>query len=198
MTFAQEHSHRPDGPDVVMQPQVVTQAPARMMLAMLRIAFGFIFLWAFLDKLFALGFSTGKNPETGVVDRFGDMAWIHGASPTEGFLAHGVAESNPFHGVFTSIGGQVWADWLFMIGLLGIGIALLFGFGIRLAGLSGAVLYLLMWLASWPVQTNPFVDDHLTGAIVVIVLALTLAGDTWGLGTWWTRVPLIRRVPVLR
>src|SRR5688572_26155958 len=39
-------------------------------LATLRIAFGFTFLWAFLDKTFALGFHTGYDQE-GNLDRFG-------------------------------------------------------------------------------------------------------------------------------
>lgn len=182
----------------VVQAEVVTRAPARITLAMLRIAFGFIFLWAFFDKLLALGLSTGKNPQTGAVDRFGAAAWIHGGSPTQGFLSHGVPENNPFKSFFNGIAGDPWADWLFMIGLLGIGLALFFGFAMRLAGFAGAILYLLMWLASWPVATNPFIDDHLTGAIVVIVLALTLAGDTWGVGRPWARLSLVHRMGFLR
>ena len=60
-------------------------------LAALRIAFGITFLWAFLDKTFALGFHTGYDQE-GNLDRFGPAAWINGASPTEGFLSFGVAD----------------------------------------------------------------------------------------------------------
>ena len=37
-------------------------------LAALRIAFGLTFLWAFFDKLLALGFSTGRADD-GTVDR---------------------------------------------------------------------------------------------------------------------------------
>lgn len=61
-------------------------------LAALRIAFGFTFLWAFLDKALALGFSTGAiiDPETGArtgIDFMAkDAAWFNGGSPTEGFL----------------------------------------------------------------------------------------------------------------
>ena len=64
-----------------------TGGPAARALAVLRIAFGLTFLWAFVDKLLALGFATGY--ETGKLDRFGDAAWINGASPTEGFLKFG-------------------------------------------------------------------------------------------------------------
>ena len=71
----------------------VVSGPARQALAVLRLGFGLTFLWAFFDKLLALGFATGRtvDPATGAetVDRFGDAAWINGGSPTEGFLAFG-------------------------------------------------------------------------------------------------------------
>lgn len=194
MTAVQHDADR----DVRLQPDVVTDHYARKGLAALRISFGVIFLWAFFDKLLALGFATGKNAETGAVDRFGPDAWINGGSPTFGFLSFGVPEDNPFHGFFTGIAGDTWADWLFMLGLAGIGVALILGIGMRLAAVTGALLYLLMWAASWPLENNPVVDDHLVGAICVVVLALTLAGDTWGLGKTWAKTHVVERFPVLR
>ena len=70
-----------------------------------------------------------------------------------------------------------------MLGLLGIGVALILGIGMRFAAGAGAALYLMMYAASLPLDNNPLVDDHLLGAVSVVVLGLTLAGDTWGLGT---------------
>jgi len=173
---------------------------ARQALAVLRIAFGLTFLWAFFDKLFALGFGTGRsvNPETGVetVDRFGDAAWINGASPTEGFLKFGA--DGPFKDFYNSIAGDWWANWLFMLGLLGIGIALTFGIGMRLAAAAGALLYVLMWTVVLPPDNNPVLDDHLLGAVTLVVLAAFSAGDTWGLGHWWKQHSLGRDYPVLR
>ncbi|MGI8626498.1 MAG: hypothetical protein ACR2J5_08015 [Geodermatophilaceae bacterium] len=52
----------------------------RYLAAAARLSIGWVFLWAFLDKLLALGFSTGRDGETGIVDRFGDAAWINGGS----------------------------------------------------------------------------------------------------------------------
>ena len=184
--------------DVLVENDIVTQSTARSALAALRIAFGVTFLWAFFDKLLALGYATGKNPETGAVDRFGPDAWINDGNPTLGFLKFGVSEDNWFHGFFTSIAGDAWTNWLFMAGLAGIGFALLFGVGMRIAGAAGAVLYLLMWAASFPLENNPVVDDHLLGAISVIVLAVTLSGDTWGFGKVWAKTSIVRRFPVLR
>jgi thiosulfate dehydrogenase (quinone) large subunit len=184
--------------DVMVEQDVVMHSAARKGLAALRIGFGLTFLWAFVDKLFALGFHTGVNDQTGAVDRFGPDAWINGGSPTFGFLKFGVSPDNPFHGFYTGIAGAAWADWLFMAGMLGIGLALTLGFGIRIAAGSAVALYLMMWTASMPLQTNPVIDDHILGLLTVIVLALTLAGDTWGIGKTWAKTNIVRRFPALR
>ncbi len=56
--------------------------------AVTRLSIGFVFLWAFFDKLLALGYATGVDRETGAIDRFGDAAWINGGSPTTGYLSN--------------------------------------------------------------------------------------------------------------
>ena len=192
--------HRPQrhGGTTVVEENVVTSPAARKALAVLRISFGLTFLWAFFDKLLALGFATGVNPQTGAVDRFGGSAWINGGSPTEGFLKFGVNPDSPFAGLFNNLAGYAIVDWLFMLGLLGIGVALTFGIGIRLAGVTGALLYLMMYAAVMVPENNPVLDDHLLGAISVVVLALTLAGDTWGFGKAWARTSAVRRNAFLR
>ncbi len=169
--------------------------PARQVLAVLRIAFGLTFLWAFFDKLIALGYSTGVG-EDGTVDRFGDAAWIHGGSPTQGFLAFGA--DGPFKGFYNSIAGAGWADTLFMLALLGIGIALTFGVAMRFAAVAGGLLYVMMWTVALPPANNPVLDEHILGAITLVALALVSAGDTWGLGRWWSRHEVVERYPVLR
>ncbi|MEO5664646.1 MAG: hypothetical protein ABIR39_15330 [Nocardioides sp.] len=166
-------------------------------LAGLRIAFGFTFLWAFLDKTFALGFHTGYNQD-GVLDRFGDAAWINGGSPTEGFLSFAVPADNPFKGFFNGLAGYAVVDWLFMLGLLGIGVTLLLGVGIRIGTAAGALMYAFMYAASVPLENNPVVDDHLTGLIVMIVLGLAAVGTTWGFGGQWRRMSLVEKYPVLK
>jgi thiosulfate dehydrogenase [quinone] large subunit len=159
-----------------------------------RIAIGFVFLWAFLDKLLALGYATGTDRETGAIDRFGDAAWINGGSPTEGFLSN---VGGPFKGLFEPLAGAAWADWLFMAGLLAIGTALILGIGMRIAAATGALLLTFMWMASLPLENNPFMDDHLVYAVVLVGLALLHAGDTLGLGRMWARTNMVHRHPVL-
>ncbi len=184
----------PDVTSVRAEDQVLT-TPTRRVLAALRIAFGLTFLWAFFDKLFALGFHTGYDQQ-GNLDRFGDAAWIHGGSPTEGFLAFGA--DGPFKDFYNSIAGATWADVLFMAGLLGIGLALTFGVGMRLAAIAGALLYVLMWTVVLPPENNPVLDDHLLGALTVVALAMLNAGDTWGLGRWWSKTEVVQSAPILR
>lgn len=178
----------------------VVSGPARKALAALRIAFGLTFLWAFLDKLLALGYATGRSvdPATGeeVLERFGDAAWINGGSPTFGFLSFGA--DGPFQGFYNSIAGAAWADWLFMIGLLGIGVGLTLGIAMRLSTVSAAVMYVLMWTVALPPPNNPVLDDHLLGAISMVVLLLAAAGTTWGLGEKWNRTPLVSSQDWLR
>lgn len=192
--------------DVMLESDVVTHSAARKALAALRIAFGLTFLWAFLDKTFALGFHTGAivsaaGEKTGVDYMGQGAAWLNGGSPTKGFLS-GVSTSNPLHGFYTSIAGDGWTNWLFMLGLLGIGVALTFGFAIRIAGASGMLMYALMYLAALPWisadANHPFVDDHIIGLVTMLVLALTLSGDTWGLGRVWAKTSLVRRYAFLR
>ncbi|CAB4726890.1 MAG: hypothetical protein F2667_12285 [Actinobacteria bacterium] len=190
------HGHRaPSTSDTTLFHDVAETGLTGRAVAVLRIAFGLTFLWAFADKLLALGFHTGYD-DTGTLDRFGDAAWIHGGSPTNGFLAFGA--DGPFQGFYNSIAGAAWADALFMLGLLGIGIGLTFGVGLRLAAGAGVVLYLMMWSVALPPETNPVLDDHILGALTLIVLALLNAGDTWGLSARLSRTHLVQRYPVLR
>jgi thiosulfate dehydrogenase [quinone] large subunit len=177
-------------------PSLTQTRAAHYAIGALRIVIGWTFLWAFFDKLLALGYSTGRDSETGVVDRFGDAAWIHGSSPTEGFL--GFAADGPFQSFYNSIAGQAWADWAFMLGLLAIGVAFTFGVFRVLATIAGVVMYALMWSVVLPPENNPFTDDHVIGLLVVLVLGLYGAGRYLGVGTWWESQPLVQRYPILK
>jgi thiosulfate dehydrogenase (quinone) large subunit len=150
---------------------VVSSLAARRVLAVLRIMFGFYFLWAFLDKTFGLGFATPAA-----------KAWIAGGSPTKGFLS---SSTGPFSGFYHALAGNSFINVLFMLGLLGIGLALILGIGLKVAAVAGTVLYVMMWAVVLPLTTNPILDDHITGAVTLILFALTAAGTTWGLGRWW-------------
>ena len=148
-------------------------------LAASRILLGFVFLWAFLDKTFGLGFATAA-----------DKAWVAGGSPTTGFLKMGVNPESPLAGFFNGLAGNGLIDWLFMLGLLGIGLALVLGVALRVAAAAGTVLMLLMWAALIPLANNPIVDDHIVYAALLWVIA---AGRRqFSLATWWTNLSFVR------
>ncbi len=159
------------------------QRAARYVWALTRISISFVFLWAFVDKVFGLGKSTTSA-----------KSWLNGGSPTTGYLK-GV--TGPFAGVFHRLSGATWADWLFMIALLAIGLALALGIGMRIAAVSGGSLLVFMWAASLPIATNPFLDDHLIYAMVLVGLALVHAGDTVGFGHRWGQMDIVKRFPAL-
>ena len=164
---------------------------ASKFLAIMRVVVGFEFLWAFLDKTFGFGYATPAA-----------KAWINGGSPTKGFLSN--VAVGPFEATFHAWAGAAWADWTFMLGLLGIGLALIFGIGLRIAAVSGTLMMLGMWAAEWPLakftsagepsmSTNPIVDYHIIYALALIALAVTYAGHRWGLGRWWACLPFVQR-----
>lgn len=163
-------------------------ALGRLFLALLRIALGFVMLWAFLDKLLGLGYSTPKA-----------RAWVNGGSPTKGFLSNVDVGPHGLQTFFHNIAGTWWADWLFMLGLAGIGGALILGIGMRIAALANTVMMAMMWAAEWPLakltaanepsgSSNPIVDYHVIYALAGIVCAAFLAGRTLGLGLLWEKI----------
>lgn len=154
-------------------------------LALLRILMGWMFLWAFLDKLFGLGFATKAT-----------SAWLSGGSPTSGFLKF--ATSGPLKETFQSLSGVVWVDWLFMLALLLLGISLILGVGLRIAAMGGTILLSLMWFSLFPIENNPFLDEHIIYIVVLWVLSFNNAGDFWGLGKWWGKASLVKKYPILR
>ncbi|MDQ0729200.1 DoxX family protein [Microbacterium sp. W4I20] len=165
--------------------RIVTVASGRRWLAVMRLATGFIFLWAFLDKTFGLGYST--PPE---------RAWISGGTPSQGFL-NSDSVIGPLKPFFAAIASPV-SDALFMVGMLAIGLAVILGVGLRISAVVGAILMLAMYLAEWPfgvnaASTNPLVDYHIIYALALIVTAALAAGDTWGFGRQWKALRLVQQ-----
>ncbi|MCD8494985.1 MAG: hypothetical protein LRY41_01445 [Candidatus Pacebacteria bacterium] len=114
---------------------------------------GFTFLWAFLDKTFGLGLATPSA-----------QAWVSGASPTTGFL---LGVQGPFATFFQGLAGNPIIDWIFMLGLLFVGVTLLVNRWVRLGGLAGMVMMLIVYAAVlWP-SHNPFIEYQLIYAVVL-------------------------------
>lgn len=134
------------------------KAYSKFFLDAARISLGTIFLWAFLDKTFGFGFGTQSS-----------ASWLAGGSPTEGFLSF--ATKGPLAEFFQMLAGLWLIDVLFMAGLLGIGLCLILNRFVRWAGLAGAVMMVLMYLAALPPANNPLVDEHIVYAFVLLYFA---------------------------
>ncbi len=151
----------------------------------LRIAMGWIFLWAFFDKLLGLGFATAA-----------ENAWIAGGSPTAGFLSFGTGTL--FGSFFQSLAGLAIVDWLFMLGLLFVGIALILGIGVKLAGYVGAFMMFLMWLAVLPLANNPIIDDHIIYLLIMLGFTIINTDDWFGFGKRWANTKLVKKYKFLK
>ncbi|MGP4112662.1 hypothetical protein ACTWP5_17345 [Streptomyces sp. 4N509B] len=168
-----------------------TSLGAARALAVLRIATGSIFLWAFLDKAFGLGYSTSS-----------ENSWLEGASPAEGYL--GSVSVGPMESTYHDWAGEAWVDLVYMAGMFGLGFALVTGIALRLTAVGGCLMMLSLWLGEFPparhlsdgspsMSTNPLVDNHVIYAAVMVVVAVCSAGRVWGLGRVWERLPLVNR-----
>lgn len=169
---------------------------AWLALALGRISLGFIFLWAFFDKLFGLGFATCRDAKTDVVTTMCSKAWVEGGSPTEGFLKF--AAKGPFKDFYNGLAGNSFIDFLFMAGLLLIGIALVAGVAVKLAAVSGSILLFMMWTAVLMPDNNPLLDDHIVYIFVLLAIMYTNENQKLGLGSWWAKQDIVKNYPILK
>jgi len=148
-----------------------------------RIALGWTMLWAFLDK------TVGIYPTTAA------HAWLAGGSPTTGYL--GYATSGPLADFYQGLAGNAVVDVLFMTALLAVGVAMILGIGMKIAGYSGAALMVLLWSTNLPPANNPIIDDHIVYMILFLALTVVKAGQWLGLGKWWVNTPIVKKIPLL-
>lgn len=158
----------------------------RYVWGLLRLAMGLIFLWAFLDKVFGLGFAT-KSAD----------AWLSGGSPTAGFLKFAV--HGPFVDFYHSLAGLPVVDSLFMLGLLFVGVTLTLGIFVKLGSLTGFVMLFLMYTAiGLPPVNHPFIDDHIVNMLVMLGLMFSDSGNYFGFGKSWLRTALVQKVKIFQ
>jgi len=158
----------------------------KAILGILRLSMGLIFLWAFFDKVWGLGFATTP-----------DKSWLAGSSPTAGFLGFGV--HGPFANIFHTMAGSTLVDWLFMLGLLFIGTTLTLGVMVRLGGYTGVLMLFLMYLAVGIQPVNhPFIDEHFIYIFVMLVVAWSDSGKYFGMANAWARTSLVEQHQIFK
>ena len=154
-----------------MEAIVPTTSTERGLIFLLRIALGWVFLYAASHQVFVANFSI------------------------VGFLN----STKTFHGLFQLLTGPVIApivSFLVAYGHLLIGLSLLSGLMVRLSAGFGIFIMLVYWMAhmDFPYigDTNSFiVDFHIVYALVLGLLIATRAGHVWGLDAWAARQPVI-------
>lgn len=152
--------------------------------AVLRVGMGWLFLWPFLDKMFGLGFTTEAGKSV-----------LDGTSPAFGFLKFGT--SGPLADYYQGLAGNPVVDWLYMLGLLFVGVTFILGIVMRLAAWGGALMMVLIYGAVLPLEHNPFFDEHLVYALVLLGLAAVHAGNTLGFGNRWANLGLVQKLKFL-
>ena len=174
--------------------EVLTAKNTPYFLATARISLGFMFFCAFLDKLIGLGFSTCRNLTSSTTEILCANSWLKGGSPTKGFLN---SSKGPLSDIYHSLAGSGLIDFLFMVGLLLIGLSLILGIGIKIAAVSGITLTLMMWSSILPPKNNPLLDEHIIYALVLAIISTNNNQQAWGLRNWWAKTPLVKRFLIL-
>lgn len=148
----------------------------KISLFLLRLAVGWLFLYAGITKII--------NPA------FTAAGYLNNAKTFTGFYQWLASPAN--------IG---WINFVNEWGLALLGISLILGIGVRLSSLLGAVLMLLYY---FPVLTFPtvghgyIVDEHIIYALALVFFATLRAGRVWGLENWCSNLPICSKFPTLR
>jgi thiosulfate dehydrogenase [quinone] large subunit len=141
-------------------------------LLLLRIALGWVFLYAGLTKVL--------NPE------WTAAGYLKGAKTFTDLYQWFAADAN--------IG---WVSFLNQWGQTLIGAAMILGVGVRIASWGGALMMLLYY---FPVLVFPkigansyLVDEHIIYALVFLVFGALGAQSTWGVSAWLKNKGLLQK-----
>src|SRR3989344_6969581 len=125
-----------------------------IVLALLRVALGWLFFYAGITKILEPGWSA------------------------KGFLLS--QSQGLFKSMFVAMAGSAVVDWLVMLGFTLIGAALILGVLTRFASFWGIVIMVLFYMPTFPPE-HGFVDEHIIYAIVLAYFIAVKAGKYFGI-----------------
>ncbi len=164
-------------------------------LVVLRVALGFGFLYAGLEKW--LNFAGDERPWSA-----GGFLQFATAGTVPNMVGH--AETmihNPTRQLWVEVAGNTGliglVDFLVVFGEIAIGVALILGVATRLAGTLGAIMTFLFWVAAWDFQYG-IVNQQFVYMILSAFLAYASAGTVLGLDARIEASKFIQRRPGLR
>jgi thiosulfate dehydrogenase [quinone] large subunit len=156
----------------------------------LRAVVGLGFLFAGLDKFFMWA---GGTPFTsaGFLKFATGGAWL-GSDPK--------AVVNPTHPFWVSLAGNASLmgaiDTLVVFGEIAVGIALILGLATRFAGVAGATMMGLFFVANWSFANGPF-NEQLMYGLIAGVIAYVGAG-AYALDSVIEKLAITQRIPVVK
>jgi thiosulfate dehydrogenase [quinone] large subunit len=154
----------------------------------LRVVVGGGFLFAGLDKFFMLA---GGTPFTAA-------GFLKGATGGAWLGSTGVV--NPTHPFWASLAGNASLmsviDTLVVFGECAVGIALILGLATRFAGICGAVMMALFFVANWSFATGPFNEQFMYG-VIAGTIAFVGAG-AYALDSVVEKLAITQRIPVVK
>jgi thiosulfate dehydrogenase [quinone] large subunit len=156
----------------------------------LRAVVGTGFLFAGLDKFFMWASGTPFTA-TGFLKFASTGAWL-GSDPK--------AIVNPTHPFWAALAGNVGLmhviDTLVVFGEVAIGAALIIGLATRFAGLAGAVMMALFYVANWSFANGP-INEQLMYGVIAGTIAFVGAG-AYALDTAVAKLAIVQKIPVVK
>ena len=160
-------------------------------LVVLRVAMGWVFLFAGIEKVLALG---GKPFSAAGYLQFATAGTWPGVTLEQGQYL------NPTHPFWASLGqnaGLVGViNVLVVFGELAIGTALILGLFTRFAAAMGSLMVTFFFIASWDFA-NGIVNSDAIYVILTASLGIMGAGRVFGLDAVIEKTEFVRKAPVL-
>ena len=147
----------------------------KVSLFLLRITSGWMFFWAGITKVL-------------------DPTWS-----AAGYLK-GAKLFTDFYEVLTLPSVLPIVNFVNEWGLTLLGASLIFGIGVRLSSILGAVLMLLYYFPlgfPYPNAHSFIVDEHIIYAAMLLYFAAIRGGRIWGLENWCANLPICSKYPGL-
>lgn len=160
-------------------------------IVVLRLAMGWVFLFAGIEKVLALG---GKPFSAAGYLQFATAGTWPGVTLDQGQYI------NPTHPFWASLGTNASLigviNVLVVFGELAIGTALILGLFTRFAAAMGTLMLTFFFLASWDFA-NGIVNSDAIYAILTASLGIMGAGRVFGLDAIVEKTEFVKRVPAL-
>ena len=162
---------------------VAKQDLGEKFLAVFRILVGWIFLWAFFDKLLGLGFKTPAG-----------YGWIDGGSPSS-FVMY--VTNGLFADFYKSLAGNAAVDVIFMVALLVLGVTLILGITSKLTTVGSIAFLIVMYSICVPPEDNPIIDYRIILCFGLVAVYCLGGFEKLSFYSRWKELSLVKRFTIL-